>query len=139
MCRPSLRTRPEASLCRLWVTGSIAGPTESGAVGGNPQDVTDEAAVSLLTDSGGRIWFGYAERGNMAVLDRGHIKIFSSKDGPKVEFIQALYDAPATYGLVASTGWPCSETTTFSRSPLTAMQRSTGSQELSKLQMVTCG
>ncbi len=59
---------------------------------GNPQDVTDEAAVSLLTDSGGRIWFGYAEPGNMAVIDRGHIKIFSSKDGPKVEFIQALYE-----------------------------------------------
>ncbi len=57
---------------------------------GNPHDITDEAPVSLLTDSGGRIWFGYTDPGNMAVLDRGHVNIFSSKDGPQVEFIQAL-------------------------------------------------
>lgn len=58
---------------------------------GNRKDLPDETAASLFTDSAGRIWLGYQNRG-VIVLDGDHSKAFSSKDGLDVKFIQAFYE-----------------------------------------------
>ena len=58
---------------------------------GNLQDLARDTAVSLLTDSGGRIWFGYMGS-QIAVVDGDHVKIFTSKDGLEVVNIQTIYE-----------------------------------------------
>jgi ligand-binding sensor domain-containing protein len=58
---------------------------------GNLQDLPRDTAVSLLTDSSGRIWFGYMGS-QIAVIDRDHVKTFTSKDGLEVVNIQTIYE-----------------------------------------------
>jgi signal transduction histidine kinase len=56
---------------------------------GNLDGLPRDTAVSLLTDSLGRIWFGYMGS-KIALLDGDHVRIFSSKDGLQVVNIQAI-------------------------------------------------
>jgi len=58
---------------------------------GDLQDLPRDTAVSLLTDSAGRIWFGYMGS-HITVLDEDHVRTFSSKDGLQVVNIQAIYE-----------------------------------------------
>ena len=58
---------------------------------GNLQDLPKVTPVSLLTDSAGRIWFGYMGS-QMAVLDRDRVRTYSSQDGLQVVNIQAIYE-----------------------------------------------
>jgi ligand-binding sensor domain-containing protein len=58
---------------------------------GNLQDLPRNTAVSLLTDSTGRIWFGYMGS-QIAVLDGDHVKTFTARDGLEVVNIQTIYE-----------------------------------------------
>src|SRR5262249_40660590 len=58
---------------------------------GNLQDLPKDTPVSLLTDSAGRVWFGYMGS-QMALLDGDRVKTFSSRDGLQVLNIQVIYE-----------------------------------------------
>ena len=58
---------------------------------GNPTDVPNPAAVTLLTDSAGRVWFGYLGS-TIAVLDGSTLKTFSSEDGLSIVNVEAIYE-----------------------------------------------
>jgi signal transduction histidine kinase/ligand-binding sensor domain-containing protein len=58
---------------------------------GNRNDLPGDTAVSLLTDSAGRIWFGYMGS-KIALLDHDRVKTFSSADGLQIGGIQAIYE-----------------------------------------------
>ncbi len=57
----------------------------------NRTDVPNPAPVTLLTDSAGRVWFGYLGS-TIAVLDGSTLKTFSPKEGLSVVNIQAIYE-----------------------------------------------
>lgn len=56
---------------------------------GSLQNLPRDTAVSLLTDSVGRIWFGYMGS-KIALLNRDRVKTFSSADGLQVVNIQSI-------------------------------------------------
>ena len=58
---------------------------------GNRTDLPKLILVTLLTDSAGRVWFGYLGS-TIAVLDGSTLKTFSSADGLGVVNIQAIYE-----------------------------------------------
>ena len=58
---------------------------------GNRDDWLKYYSLSLLTDSHGRIWFGYW-RSKIALLDRDHVTDFSAADPLQVGDVQAMYE-----------------------------------------------
>jgi hypothetical protein len=58
---------------------------------GNVRDLPRQPAVTELTDSAGRVWFGYTDN-RVAVLDRKQLRIYSSHDGLEVGSVTALND-----------------------------------------------
>ena len=58
---------------------------------GNLPDLPNPTPVTLLTDSAGRVWFGYLGS-TIAVLDGSTLKTFSSEDGLSIVNIQAIYE-----------------------------------------------
>jgi signal transduction histidine kinase/ligand-binding sensor domain-containing protein len=58
---------------------------------GNRTDLPKSMLVTLLTDSAGRVWFGYMGS-TIAVLDGSTLKTFSSQDGLDVVNIEAIYE-----------------------------------------------
>jgi signal transduction histidine kinase/ligand-binding sensor domain-containing protein len=59
---------------------------------GGLEDLPKQTAWTLLTDSAGRIWFGY-EGSKVALLDGDSVKTFSSADGLNVVNAQTIYES----------------------------------------------
>jgi signal transduction histidine kinase/ligand-binding sensor domain-containing protein len=58
---------------------------------GNRTELPKLSPLTLLTDSAGRVWFGYMGS-TIAVLDGGTLKTFSSESGLDVVNIEAIYE-----------------------------------------------
>jgi signal transduction histidine kinase/ligand-binding sensor domain-containing protein len=58
---------------------------------GNRPELPKLTAVTLLTDSGGRVWFGYMGS-TIALLDGNTVRTFGPDDGMRVVNVQAIHE-----------------------------------------------
>ena len=57
---------------------------------GNLATLPKLTAVTLSTDTSGRVWFGYTEN-RIAIVDGSNVQLFSAKDGLQVGNVTAIY------------------------------------------------
>ncbi len=79
---------------RLWVSvvhkGVLSLTQGVWADYGNLPTLPKSTAITLSTDAGGRVWFGYTEN-RIAIADGSNVRLFSEKDGLRVGNVTAIY------------------------------------------------
>jgi signal transduction histidine kinase/ligand-binding sensor domain-containing protein len=59
---------------------------------GNLTDLPTGVPLTLMTDSSGRVWFGYQSNIGVAMFDGKKVRKFSSQDGLQVIHVQAFFE-----------------------------------------------
>ena len=91
MFKPSPKTAPEGCGYPSFATGPSGGRMAFGRILPTCRPCRIQRPVTLLTDSAGRVWFGFLGS-TIAVLDGSTLKTFSSQDGLSVVNVQAIYE-----------------------------------------------